>query len=649
VTLLVLFQINNSLNLGKSIDEKGLQPIDKVMEHNSKKNIRQFEKHLKIHLSTFADLTAHTVYNLDKEDLEIQLQNYIKFDAFCSLSIIRNLDKKTIAQAKSKKTKQNCKKHIVPIKYKDQYIGDVEAYYTLDPIKKSLEKNKDFFLLNMENVKQDINNLTLHSILSQILISIIILVVLILFIIKHINKSIVNPVNNLLEKMENIKANSLENISELKCACSQQDDEIGKLYNYFYKHVATLINELNHRANYDGLTGLYSRQKLLNDLENIEHFNLCLIDINKFKEFNNFLGIKAGDEIIKKTASYLLKFFDQFEYKIYRFNGDEFAILDRSKKDIIKFEYDIQNFIEHLSKKEFTIFNEVVTVSLCGGITNCNDTDPIVAATTALKYSKKENLDTVTYSENLPLIKEFKNNFHITKLIRKAIEKDFVVPYFQPIKNIKKDKVDKYEALMRIIDSKGNISYPNDFLDVSQKAGLYKELSLNMIKKSIQHFQNKKELTVTVNLSTKDIQDKKVLKFIHKLKVEKNSMKNIVFEITEQDGIENFEEVEAFINEVKQYGAKIAIDDFGSGYSNFENIIHLGIDYLKIDGSLIKNIATDKNSKIIVETIVQFAKRLEIETVAEFVSDEKIYKIVKDIGVDYAQGYYIGKPSAKLL
>nr|WP_297890535.1 EAL domain-containing protein [Sulfurihydrogenibium sp.] len=123
----------------------------------------------------------------------------------------------------------------------------------------------------------------------------------------------------------------------------------------------------------------------------------------------------------------------------------------------------------------------------------------------------------------------------------------------------------------------------------------------------------------------------------------------MTFEILESEGIENYEDVSGFIKEVKSYGSKIAIDDFGSGYSNFAHMLKLDVDYLKIDSSLIKNIHQDKNSQIIVQTIVGFAKKLGIKTIAEFVHNREVFEKVRELGVDYSQGYYIGEPKPEIV
>ena len=118
----------------------------------------------------------------------------------------------------------------------------------------------------------------------------------------------------------------------------------------------------------------------------------------------------------------------------------------------------------------------------------------------------------------------------------------------------------------------------------------------------------------------------------------------IVFELIESEGIENYQEVIEFINEVKKTGAKISIDDFGTGYSNFEYIMKLKVDYIKIDASMIKDIDKNKNSQMVTETIIDFAKKMNVQTIAEFIHSQSVYEVVKELGIDYAQGYYFGKP-----
>jgi len=640
---LISLQFLNSTILEKKIETSSINSINKILDLNLRNSVSEYEKNIIYDVSNFANLISYDLYNLNYHELNDKIEKYSEHDGICSIVLINKKEENIISSKINYSEYVNCKELITPIYYAKKRIGVVKTFYSIKHIEDIVLKRKELFYEKISFMLNDISFLVNKSLVIQVLISIFIFLVLIYFVKKQIHEKVIKRIDCLLLNMKNLESN--QSYTTPRCV---NNDELGKLIDYYYKHIAQLVNELNKKANYDSLTDLYSRQKLISDLEINKKYNFAILDIDKFKDINNFLGIKAGDELIQLTSSYLREYFNDFNYDIYRFNGDEFAVLDLNKKELCLFEKDIELFILNISKKEFKIQGELVNISLGAGITNSDDRHPIVSATTALKYTKKERLLVSKYSKDLPIIEEFKRNFNTTKLIRKAISKDFVLPYFQPIKDIKTNTVYKYEALMRISDTKGKVYFPDSFLDIAHKSGLYQELSLKMIQKSIKYFQ-KKDLIVTINLSTKDIEDKKLLKYISKLKIKTNSLKNIIFEITEQDGIDNFNQVNSFIQEVKKYGAKIAIDDFGSGYSNFENIIHLDIDFVKIDGSMIKNIVNDKNSQIIVETIISFAKKLGIQTIAEYVSDEKIYNVVKSMGVDFAQGYYIGKPNTELL
>ncbi len=153
-----------------------------------------------------------------------------------------------------------------------------------------------------------------------------------------------------------------------------------------------------------------------------------------------------------------------------------------------------------------------------------------------------------------------------------------------------------------------------------------------------------KDAEFSINLSINDILEPQISEYLIMMLKRYGIGSKIVFEIVESEYIEKFEDVMAFITKVKKYDCKIAIDDFGTGYSNFEYLIKLKADYLKIDGSLIKNIDKDKNAYLVVSTIVDFSKKLGMKTVAEFVESEDIFKIVKELGVDYSQGYYFQQP-----
>ncbi|MDZ7817377.1 MAG: EAL domain-containing protein [Aliarcobacter sp.] len=196
---------------------------------------------------------------------------------------------------------------------------------------------------------------------------------------------------------------------------------------------------------------------------------------------------------------------------------------------------------------------------------------------------------------------------------------------------------------MRLIDNDGVYISPIHFLDLAKKNKLYLQLTKIILDKTFEKFENL-NCQVSINISVQDILNKSVYDtIIDKLKKYKLGDK-IVFEIIESEGIENFQEVLEFIKEVKSLGAKISIDDFGTGYSNFEYLMKLKVDYIKIDASMIKNIDTNENSRLVTQTIIEFARKMNIKTIAEYIHSENVYNVVKNLGVDYCQGYYFGEP-----
>ncbi|MDQ7056510.1 MAG: EAL domain-containing protein [Persephonella sp.] len=258
----------------------------------------------------------------------------------------------------------------------------------------------------------------------------------------------------------------------------------------------------------------------------------------------------------------------------------------------------------------------------------------------ALKYAKENRKPVVYYKAELQIKELYETNILMTKKIKDALKNGRITVYYQPIFNNKTGEIERYESLVRMIDVDGTVITPSQFLEISKKARLYSEIAKKVIKTS---FENFKDMNVgfSINLSVKDIQNREITELIFEYLSNKNHNRNVVFEILESEGIENFQEVSGFIKEVKALGGKISIDDFGSGYSNFEYILKMDVDFIKIDSSLIKNIDSDIYSQIIVETIVGFAQKLGIQTIAEFVHTEDVYETVKNLGIDYSQGFFL--------
>ncbi|QKF78063.1 GGDEF domain-containing phosphodiesterase [Arcobacter defluvii] len=402
--------------------------------------------------------------------------------------------------------------------------------------------------------------------------------------------------------------------------------------------------ELEKSLREDFLTKEGNRFKLLEDIKKSKRPSLALLDINRFGEINDFYGYDIGDEVLRIVAKTFRKFIGN-KYSLYRIYSDEFAILadNEDKEHFLRF---IKQISDSLSLNPLKIKGKEIYIQISYSI-SFEEKDTLKKTANMIKKYAKTNKDVVIYNKNLEIEKIYEKNIMWTTKLKKAFENDNIVPYYQAIFNIKTNKIEKYEALVRLIDEDGIAISPYYFLDIAKKSKQYLKLTKQVIKKSFEYFKDK-NFEFSINLTLEDIKSKSISTYILDMLVEYNIASKVVFEIVESEGIEDFVEVNSFIDKVRELGCQIAIDDFGSGYSNFEYLIKLNADYIKIDGSLIKDILINKNSEEIVITLVDFARRQGLKTIAEFVSNKDIFEKVKDLGIDYAQGYYISEPKIKI-
>jgi diguanylate cyclase (GGDEF)-like protein/PAS domain S-box-containing protein len=405
-------------------------------------------------------------------------------------------------------------------------------------------------------------------------------------------------------------------------------------------------NKLEHLANFDRLTKLGTRTKLNHDLKKLDNVSLAIMNLDRFSQINDFYGHEFGDCVLKEFAVKLQKCTSIFLHKdveIYRQSGDEFVILDHhsSKEVFIEKVHQILKFIENNSLQ---IQDEQVDLNVSCGISFEEPNTTLLTADMALRISRKEKKDLVVYNPSNNLNHVYQKNIEWAKRLKLAINEDRLVPFFQPIVNNETLAYEKYESLVRIIDTDGKIISPFFFLDIAKQTKQYATLTKIMIEKSFETFANRSE-EFSINLTVEDIVNKDLSDFISNLLDKYDNIgSRVVFEIVESESINNYQEVINFINHVKYRGCKIAIDDFGTGYSNFEYLIKLKADFIKIDGSLIKNILKDEASRVVVSVIVSFAKQMKIKTIAEFVEDNEILQELQKMGIDYSQGYHFSPP-----
>ncbi len=472
---------------------------------------------------------------------------------------------------------------------------------------------------------------------------------------KYIKNDILVALSDFYVDMRNFYENNKFGFQSWAQRIIKSPKEVSELSKYFHNNIANQIYQLNSKITTDQLTGLRTSIILRQDLEQYPNHVIAVLNLSNFKEINSFYGVKLADDILYSVAQVLKSYFKNENYLLYRIHGDDFAILWTNCTDRSVFIQKLEGFLDYLGKKEILIDNYTyLNISATIGVAFSYESAKysMVNAIMALHHAKEYKNPIVVYNRNLPILNVFKNNIQYTEIVYQALKNKDVIPYFQKIYGIQadtnaEDKV-KFEALMRIKDKDGHIILPGLFLEVSKRSSSYSKLSRLMIESAFMQLATHKDCVFSVNLALEDMNSPDFLMwFMERITYHKVEGR-VVAEITEQESVEGFESVNHFIARIKEIGVKIALDDFGSGYSNFSILMKLQIDYLKIDGSLIKNIDKDKNAQIIVKTIVQFAKDLGIKTIAEFVCSKEIYAVVKDMGIDYAQGYFVGKPEAEV-
>ncbi|MBV5277989.1 MAG: bifunctional diguanylate cyclase/phosphodiesterase [Campylobacteraceae bacterium] len=391
-------------------------------------------------------------------------------------------------------------------------------------------------------------------------------------------------------------------------------------------------------AYHDELTGLLNRQKIIFDIAQKKPKVCVIFNIDDFKEINDFFGITAADMLLKQLGTWFSEIYDA----TYRIAGDEFAILLYEETSWDKIYHELVRVLSLFEEKVFIIKNENINIRMTVGVSMGED-ELFTHADMAMHQGKNTKRPITLYSEANNIEEKYHANITMSATVRKAIIDQRIICYYQPIVNLLTGKIDKYETLVRMIDENGTIIPPLEFLSIAKKTNLYPQITLEVINQACSLFATRPE-EFSINLSDSDIRNKETTQEIIRIITKTGTASRIVFEILESEGIENYDEVVKFITQVKHLGSKIAIDDFGTGYSNFENILKLNVDYIKIDGSLIQGITKNPRHHIIVETIIEFARKIGAKTIAEYVSDASIYTSVKKIGVDYSQGYYTGKP-----
>lgn len=407
-------------------------------------------------------------------------------------------------------------------------------------------------------------------------------------------------------------------------------------------------NALRKELYFDSLTRLKNRKSLLKDIRKSNATCLILIDIQAFNKINDLYGGKAGDIVLQKFKAFLKKSTKRYKkIHLYRHFGNTFALVSHVKKDERGYIKLASELIESLESHDFSFLYDGVVLDFVVdariGLAMASKCDNLMeSADMALNYAKRVGKDIVSYDKSLLIEQIYENDMSIINTIKKALAEDRVVPYFQLIH--KKDKI-FYESLVRIVQNDGTVLSPAQFLDVAKRTRLYFAITKRMIEKSFKTFENT-NYEFSINLSYLDIKNAETIRFLKKMLKIYNISNQLVIEIVESDTFKNYEVVKSFLDGVRELGIRVAIDDFGSGYSNFYHLIELNPDYIKVDGSLIKDIDINEKSFTVAKTIATFGKDMNMEVIAEFIHSKSVYEKAQSLEIDGYQGYLLGKPKS---
>ena len=397
------------------------------------------------------------------------------------------------------------------------------------------------------------------------------------------------------------------------------------------------------RQTTDFITGLPNRIKLEEDIKEYSEFKFAHIIIDNFYIVKDYYGYDIGNDTLKETAQMLSNFIVDDEVTLYTLSEGNFGLLADSMVNVQSFNdicnrvlQKIDDYVVHINEDSFNIH-------ATAGITYTKD-NALSNASLALHHAQQTHKLSLVYEETDNLIQQYENNLVWTKRLKEALNDNRVVVFVQAIVDAKTLEHNKYECLVRMIDDNGKVISPYFFLDIAKKSKLYHQLTQQVISSSFKVFSQLPDKSFSINLSVEDLVHAETIEFLKNEMQKYGLASRLVLEIVESEGIDNFNEIIPLINELKALGCTIAIDDFGTGYSNFAYLMQLNVDYIKIDGSLIKLIDTDKNSQIISQTILEFANQLELKTIAEFVHNESVMNYVQNMGIDYLQGFHLAEP-----
>ena len=418
---------------------------------------------------------------------------------------------------------------------------------------------------------------------------------------------------------------------------------------FFLAYFAYHYHKLRESVLRDPLTSVYTKVFLQEffDREKVDDYDAILIDIDEFKQINEKYGYESGDTVLKDFSQKMMKLLP-VTAKVIRTGGSEFFTI--VKKGDGNFESMVEDFFNELSEQRYFIENE--TISLTFSMSAIIIPPEVDSISNIQRILDEKLLEIKSRGKNeLAVIGTLSSDeikYKDIDYIKEALAEERLLCLYQPIYHTKTQKVSKYEALVRLIDKEDPQKHiePKYFINMIKGTTQYIKMSKLVLRQVFNVLHQYPELELSLNLDLDDLYNADMMKLItQELSRNKKAANRLTFEILESHEIKEYEQVALIFQQLKTFGSKIAIDDFGSGYANYVYLIKLDIDILKIDGNIIQELECNmERTKEMIESINTLAKVYGYEVVAEFVSSKEIYEIVSELDITYSQGYYFGKP-----
>jgi diguanylate cyclase (GGDEF)-like protein len=420
--------------------------------------------------------------------------------------------------------------------------------------------------------------------------------------------------------------------------------------------------ELRFLADHDSLTGLLNRRRFRAELDQYVSFNaryggrgaVMVIDIDGLKEVNDKLGHQAGDRLIRRVADVLRERVRATDL-VARLSGDEFAVLmpQTDTAGALQLGEDLRAVVaEGFSQSAETTPSSIsVGVTMFGGPSAAGSEAVLLAADQAMYQAKEEGRNRIMLFNAPGETADTAQRAQTTSArIRDALTQDRLRLATQPIRSLASGGIERYELFLRMTGESGELLPAASFIEVAERSGMVQELDRWVVGRALELMAERERagnpVSLHMNLSGASMTDLSVLEFIERRLDEGDAdPSRCTFEITQTARVDDYDTAGAFADRLTEFGCEVAIDDYGAGFSPFAYLKKVPFDVIKIDGTFIREMSRSDADQLVVKAIVEIARGLGKRTIAEFVENEDTMKMLREYGVDMAQGFHLGRPA----